>query len=77
MICLICRQAEVVEGLTIVTLERAEFRLIVNGVPARVCPSCGEAYVDEDIAAQLLNIAKQRHESGMLDTRCEYGSLQI
>jgi YgiT-type zinc finger domain-containing protein len=75
MICLICRQAELVHRLTSVTLERAELKLVVNSVPARVCPNCGEAYVDEKAAVRLLRHAEQ---TALLGTRmevCEYGSL--
>jgi YgiT-type zinc finger domain-containing protein len=75
MICVICRQAETVDGLTIVPLERGDFRLVVKGVPARVCPSCGEAYIDGAIAQQLLHSARQRSEAGILNTQCEYSHL--
>jgi YgiT-type zinc finger domain-containing protein len=75
MICLICRKAEIVEGLTTVEFERGEFNLVVRDVPARICPSCREAFVDEDVAVQLLNIARQRSEAGMLDAQCKYGAL--
>jgi YgiT-type zinc finger domain-containing protein len=59
MLCLICRQAETVDGLASVTFERGEMRFTVKDVPARVCPSCGEAYVEEDVAAQLLRDAEE------------------
>ena len=62
--CLICRQAETVDGFTSVTLERDEIKLVVNSVPARVCPSCGEAYVDENVAVRLLERAEQMIEAG-------------
>ena len=75
MICVICRQAETVEGLTLVVLERGEFRLLVNQVPARVCPSCGEAYVEEMVAEHLLQIGMQKSEEGNSDTQCEFGNL--
>lgn len=74
MICLICRKAEIVEGLTIVEFERGEFKLVVKDVPARICPVCWEAFIDEDVAARLLRIAKQRSEAGMLDAECKYGA---
>jgi len=64
MKCLICRQAETVDGFTSVTLERDEIKLVVNSVPARVCPSCGEAYVDENVAVRLLERAEQMIEAG-------------
>ena len=72
MICLICRQAETVDGLTTVRFERGEMRLVVSNVPARICPSCGEAYVDEDVATQLLRAAEEASEAGVLDTIVEY-----
>jgi YgiT-type zinc finger domain-containing protein len=75
MICLICRQTETIDGLTIVKLERGEFRLVVNSVPARICPGCGEAYVEEAVAVQLLEIAAQTSETGVLDAQYTYGAL--
>lgn len=75
MICVICRQAEAVGGSTLVVLERGEFRLLVNNVPARVCPNCSEAYVEESIAERLLQIAGQLLEAGILNTQYEYSTL--
>ena len=72
MICLICRQAELVDGFNSVTFERGEMRLVVKNVPARVCPSCGEAYVREDVAVHLLQIAEDVSAAGILDTVIEY-----
>ena len=75
MICVICRQAETADGFTIVAFERGEFKLIVKGVPARVCPGCGEAFLAKAVAERLLSFARQRTEAGILDTRCEYSTL--
>jgi YgiT-type zinc finger domain-containing protein len=72
MICLICRQAETVDGLTSLRLERDEMRLVFNSVPARVCPSCGEAYVDEDVAVRLLQDAEKMSKVGMLNVTLEF-----
>ena len=72
MICLICRQAETVDGFTSVKFERDEIRLTVNSVPAQVCSSCGEAYVDEEVAVQLLRDAEEMSKLGMLDVILEF-----
>lgn len=74
MICLICRKAQIVESFTTVEFERGEFKLVVNNVPARICPSCQESFVEEGVAARLLNMARQRFESGTLDTECKYST---
>jgi YgiT-type zinc finger domain-containing protein len=72
MICVICRQAESVDGLTLVTFSRGEFRLVVNRVPARVCPSCGDAYVEEEVAVRLLQRAEELYEEGSSESHAEY-----
>jgi len=75
MICLICRQADVVYGLTSITFERGEMRLVINNVPANICPSCGEAYVGEDVAMQLLQDAEEMSAAGAMDDVMEYNKV--
>jgi YgiT-type zinc finger domain-containing protein len=65
MKCVICKQAETRPGYTTVTLERDHLTLIVKRVPARVCPNCGEQYVDETTASQLLETAERAIEAGV------------
>lgn len=72
MICPICRQAEIVDGLTSIPFGRGEFKLVVNNVPAHVCLSCGEAYVDEYVAIRLIEGAQKMYRAGMLEITVEY-----
>ena len=72
MICLICRQADVISGLTSVTFERGEMRLVIDKVPASVCPSCGETYVDEEVAVLLLHGAEELSAAGVMDDVMDY-----
>jgi len=65
MKCLVCKQSEVFLGITTVTLERGEFSLVLKNVPALVCPECGEAYADEEIAASILKMATEMEEEGL------------
>jgi len=73
--CLICRQAEIIDGLTSVNFERGEMRLVVNNVPARVCPRCGEAYVGAEVTMQLLQDAEEMSKAGILDGVIEYNKV--
>ena len=50
MICIICKHAETEAGTTTVTLERDALTFVIKAVPAAVCPNCGEAYVDDEVA---------------------------
>ena len=68
----ICQQSETVAGTTSVLLERGEMTLTVTDVPARICPNCGEAYVDEAVAANLLRQAEKMARDGMKVETREY-----
>lgn len=72
MICPICRQADLVDGLTSVIFERDETKLTVNSVPARICPGCGDALVDEDVAVRLLDAAEELAAMGRSENILEY-----
>ena len=72
MICLICRQAETVTGLVSVHFERGQMRLEINDVPARVCPRCGEAYMEEAVAVQLLKGAERISAVGRMNEVVTY-----
>ena len=64
MKCVICRQGETRPGKATVTLERGGTTVVIRGVPARVCGNCGEEYIDEEIAAQLLRTTEEMARSG-------------
>jgi len=72
MICLICRQADLIERLTVVIFERDEIRLKVDSVPARICPNCGDAVIDEDVAVRLLDAAEEVAKMGRNEYVLEY-----
>ena len=59
MKCVICKQGETRPGHTTVTLERGQAVLVFRNVPAQVCTNCGEAYVAEEVTAQLLEEAEE------------------
>ena len=62
--CVVCKQAETKPGTTTVTLERGGLTVVFKGVPAQVCPNCGEDYVDSSVADQLLRDAEQTARNG-------------
>ncbi len=74
MKCVICKQGELKAGKVTVTLERKGSTLVFKGVPAQVCPNCGEEYVDEDVSAKLLQRADELAKDGaQVDVR-EYAA---
>jgi YgiT-type zinc finger domain-containing protein len=65
MKCAICKQAEVQPGTATVTLERDTLTLVVKGVPALICPNCGEEYIDEEVTERLLQTAEEAARAGV------------
>ncbi|MGH9165263.1 MAG: type II toxin-antitoxin system MqsA family antitoxin [Acidimicrobiales bacterium] len=57
MNCIVCHHGQTQPGTTTVTFHRDGQTVVVNEVPADVCENCGEAYVAEDVTAQVLAIA--------------------
>jgi YgiT-type zinc finger domain-containing protein len=64
MKCVVCKQAETRAGLATVTLERDGLTVVFKGVPAQVCPNCGEEYVDSSVSDRLLKEAEQTARNG-------------
>ena len=65
MTCVICKNGRLSPGKATVTLERDELTLVVKGVPAQVCDTCGEEYLDESITRRLLESAEQASRDGV------------
>ncbi len=65
MKCVICKHGSTQAGTTTVTLERDDTTLVVKGVPAQVCDTCGEEYVDEAVTARLLVAAERAVTDGV------------
>lgn len=72
MTCTVCRHENTEAGVTTVTLQRGAATIIVRDVPATVCPECGEAWVDEAVAAELLKVAEDAVQRGVEVDICRY-----
>jgi YgiT-type zinc finger domain-containing protein len=74
MKCVICKQGETQSGTATVTLVRDGVTIVFKGVPARVCPNCGEEYVDSTVADRLLKEADETARNG---TQGKRGTLPL
>lgn len=72
VICVVCREAHTVSGLSSISFVRDEFRATIHQVPAQVCPACGESFLDEATTADLLKRVEQILEEGVLDVVHDY-----
>ncbi len=64
MTCVLCKHGETRPGEVTVTLQRGATTVILKGVPADVCANCGEYYLSDEVASQLLERAEAAVNSG-------------
>ena len=65
MQCQICKHGQTAPAKITVTLERDNATVVFRNVPAEVCETCGEEYVDEKTTAQLLSQANTAARAGV------------
>ncbi len=65
MKCVVCKQGEMQPGTTTMTLERNVTTVVFKNVPAEVCDTCGEAYLDAATTRQLLHVVEEAARLGV------------
>jgi YgiT-type zinc finger domain-containing protein len=75
MNCIVCRHGDTQPGTTTVTFHRDGRTLVVNEVPAEVCENCGEAYVADDVTAELLRMAAEARQAQAIVLVRDYSAL--
>lgn len=60
-----CKYGETKSDTTTVTLEKNETTVVFKDMPAEICSTCGEPYIDEQASEQLLAISKTASEAGV------------
>lgn len=59
MTCLVCKHNRFKKGTTILPIERGKAIVLITDIPACVCENCGEAYLDEEIAQDVQDLANE------------------
>lgn len=65
MQCVICQYGETELGTATVTLTRGNTTVVIHDVPAEVCTTCGEEYVDAATGKRLSQIAEAAVNEGV------------
>ena len=63
--CPMCSAGTLQEGTTTLTMERGEATIVFKDVPADVCDTCGEAFIDEDISEDVYEQAEAAVDAGV------------
>jgi YgiT-type zinc finger domain-containing protein len=65
MKCVICQYGETEPRTTMVTLTGDETTIVIRDVPAQICTTCGEEYVDAVTGKRLSQIAEMAVNEGV------------
>ncbi len=65
MKCMICKHGNTQKGSTTITLEKDGSTIVFKHVPALVCENCGEKYIEDETAKEVLSKAKEIQKSGV------------
>ena len=72
MKCLACKHGTLKVGRTTVTVERDGTTIVIRDVPADVCDTCGEDYLDAAVASSLEAVLQEAASSGVRFELREY-----
>lgn len=65
MKCLACKHGTLKAGRTTVTVERDSTTIVIRDVPAEVCGTCGEDYLDAIVASSLETVLQKAARAGV------------
>jgi YgiT-type zinc finger domain-containing protein len=54
------------------TFERDDATIVIKGVPAEICDSCGEGYLSSEVTKELLLKAEAAANRGVQVDICQY-----
>lgn len=70
MKCVICKHGELKPGITSLMFEKNNSTIVIKEAPVDMCDNCGEIYVPDKTAEQILLIVESAESQGIiLDVR--------
>ena len=74
MTCVMCKHGRLMPGHTSVLVERDNTTIVVRGVPADVCGTCGEDYLEASVAAAIEDVLRGATAAGVRFEVREYAA---
>lgn len=72
MKCVICKNGITTHDKTNITLEKKGMLLIIKEVPAEICSTCGEIYLDEAVSRNIHRVGNSAYKEGIQLEICSY-----
>ena len=65
MKCIVCKNGSTEPGTVTVTVDKRTTVVVIRDVPAAVCTTCGEEYIDADTMKEIEKLVKSAQKAGM------------
>lgn len=65
MNCIVCKKGVTQPGKTTVTIDKAQTVVVIRDIPAQVCTTCGEEYIDADTMRDLEKLVATAQKAGL------------
>jgi YgiT-type zinc finger domain-containing protein len=65
MICIVCKKGSTQPGKVTVTIDKGATVVVIRDVPAQVCSTCGEEYIDADTMRDIEKLVSNAQKAGL------------
>ncbi|MCU0661091.1 MAG: type II toxin-antitoxin system MqsA family antitoxin [Myxococcota bacterium] len=65
MTCIACKKGSTLPGKVTVTIDKGATVVVIRDVPAHVCSTCGEEYIDADTMRDLEKLVCAAQKAGL------------
>ncbi len=66
--CAVCKNGSLIDGTATMTFEKDNSVIVVKNVPALVCNNCGEEFVHDSAAREVVsNVTKEFHKGVQIE----------
>lgn len=65
MRCIVCKNGETALGKVTVSVDKHDTVVVIREVPAQVCATCGEEYIDAATMKEIEKLVASAQKAGM------------
>ncbi len=65
MTCIVCKKGSTQPGTTTVSIDKGATIVVIRDVPAEICSTCGEEYIDAHIMKDVEKLVASAQKAGL------------
>ena len=65
MTCIVCKKGDTQNGTTTVSIDKGTSIVVIRDVPAEICSTCGEEYIDAKTMKDVEKLVSAAQKAGL------------